>query len=323
MTQLPPPGYRLRDLAVGASSASRLPAVPFAGPAQRAALARLAPTSLPLLIQGEPGSGLRWIARWVHAVSGRPGRVLELDASSPARGPGPSTAMNTKAALSMARCGTLCVRDLLSLPRSWRAALAAEIDVPSAGGPRIVGCVAPEWLPLEVMDQGLNDRFMDVDLTPVAAHAADLASILEFFLSLYAERAGTPAPMLCEVSRTRLASYPWPGDLEEVEHFAERAVALGSVEHALTMLPVDDPVGRARSAAALWGLTRELLARGRPIPLGRVQQRLVHVAERAWVHRVLHGVRGDRAAAARALGISTEVLEHRFSPSGAGGGARP
>ena len=95
----------------------------------------------------------------------------------------------------------------------------------------------------------------------------------------------------------RLVAYAWPGNVRELSHLLERAVAL--CDHD-TLLPEDlDFPAKANDLGALLSDSAQA-----PVPLDEL--------ERVYVRRVLESRGGNKAEAARVLGINRRTLYRKL-----------
>lgn len=276
----------------------------------RATLERILPTRVPLLLTGPPGRGKQWAARAAHAMAGVAGPLIEAERAS---GPGGPATLGE--VFEAAGGGTLLVAGLEGAPDQVQRELAELLDRRSEA----VVIVLAENDPDRAVAEGhlrrdVGDRLVWAEVDPLRRRRCDVEPGLRMFLRREAGRAGRPAPALHEVVRARLRGYPWPGDVAELERFAERAMVLDSVDRAFTMVARHGELGADTNE--LWDSVCRRLREGQPVSLERVRRRMVREAERAWVDRVLHSVRGDTRRAAEVLGVSP----NRMEMPGSGGG---
>ena len=123
--------------------------------------------------------------------------------------------------------------------------------------------------------------------------------LAQHFLETLAERAGKPVTSIAPASAERLVAYPWPGNVRELQNCMERAVALARFERIV----VDDLPERVRD----YRTSHVVVAADDPsefVPLEEV--------ERRYTLRVLESVRGNKAAAARILGVERKTLYRKL-----------
>jgi two-component system response regulator HydG len=105
----------------------------------------------------------------------------------------------------------------------------------------------------------------------------------------------------------RLAAYPWPGNVRELQNCIERAVALAQFDH----LGVDDlpeRIGQYRPS-------RLPVVNADPSTFLPVDE-----MERRYIAQVLDALSGNKALAARVLGIDRRTLYRKLERWGAAPG---
>ena len=141
-------------------------------------------------------------------------------------------------------------------------------------------------------------RVIDIELPPLCERgAADILSLADHFVALYARRYGKPAPQLSDAAKRALAAHPWPGNVRELEHAVERAVVLcGAAAIEVDSLGLRD----SQVAMRLPGVPAD----GLVLPLGLS----LAEAERRYAAATVDSTGGNRSAAARELAIGRNRL---------------
>ena len=67
-----------------------------------------------------------------------------------------------------------------------------------------------------------------ISLPPLRDRSGDLERIAQYFVTLYAEKYGTPATKLSAEALQALERYPWPGNVRELENAIKAAVVVAS-----------------------------------------------------------------------------------------------
>lgn len=305
---------------------------------------------LPLLVEGEPGTGREHLARVVHGMGDRPARrffVLDCRLPSPAMA----------ARLAEANGGTLLLDEIGELAaadqRLLHAALAAnEIRPPGAARARrldlrLIATSSRRLLHLTrdgAFDPALYNRLnvLTVYLPPLRDRLGDLPLLARHFLARHAGEAGRRVPALSPAALALLELHAWPGNLRELEGALCRGAALAT---GPTLEAADFPdllvavMGRPAAAEAVRGLNassapvhvdqatsrprqtegsdaapdRFLTPAGEVTPLADLERDLIAFALRR------HG--GRMAGIARALGIGRSTLYRKLREHGLEGGA--
>ena len=311
---------------VGSSTAMRMLYPSFA---------KLAATDVPVLIEGETGTGKEVLAEAIHEVGPRaqgpfvvfdctavPPNLVESELFGHERGAFTGAVSTRKGVFEQATGGTLLIDEIgdldLSLqPKLLRALERAEVR--RVGGDR--------WIKVDVrvlaatrrdLDREVQDgRFRDdlffrlvvarVELPPLRLRHGDVAVLARHFAALLG---GDPDALPYELL-DRFEHYRWPGNLRELANAVGRYLALG-----------DDglPGGRQPAAtSAARDPIESILALELPLTLAR--QRLVAEFEKRYVAAVLARHGGNIARAAAASGIARRyfnlLLARQRDPGGA------
>jgi DNA-binding NtrC family response regulator len=132
-------------------------------------------------------------------------------------------------------------------------------------------------------------KVVTITLPPLRDRREDIPLLAEHFLRRYAEQNDRPIPRLSDEAMTLLTDYPWPGNIRELEHCIERAVALATTQ----VLTPDD-------------LTPELRSK-LEVELYRDNPTLEEMKRRYLVH-VLNETGGNISRAANILGVDRRSL---------------
>jgi len=155
---------------------------------------------------------------------------------------------------------------------------------------------------------------------PLRARREDIRQLVMFFLARYAKQFGKNVDAVAKETMTLLESYPWPGNIRELQNVIERAVVLshGSV------LTVDRgllPAARLAPSAPCDATGQPPLSRGKGVvaaPLGSARLSLTEM-ERRHILAVLtqtSGVVEGPHGAARILHLHPNTLRSRMKKLG-------
>ena len=300
--------------------------------AVRSRVEKFASTSVPVLIQGDSGTGKGVLARYLHAVSpgantafvkvscaAIPGPLLESELFGYERGAFTGAYSAKPGRVELAEGGTLFLDGINEIDLSLQGKLlhllqdgqysriGAHED--RHASTRIL-CATNRSLDQEV-DAGRfrQDLFFRVNaftlcLVPLRSRAEDILDIASYFLETQQTRYGQPGPFSPSLARL-LVRHPWPGNIRELENLIERYVILGS-EEAITSELLD----REQTGAALPITPNE------PIHLKKVTRQAVLDMERRIILRVLEANHWNRKRAAIALRISYRALRYKIQQAG-------
>lgn len=139
---------------------------------------------------------------------------------------------------------------------------------------------------------------VQIHLPPLRERREDIPVLLAAFLDRFAARYGRVAPEVSADVLGALISWEWPGNVRELENAAERLVVMGRGTTSLDDLP-----GR---------IGRPVSTEGR-IPAGDVDlTAFLEDLERTMLLRALDRSAGNKAQAARSLGLSREALRYKL-----------
>jgi DNA-binding NtrC family response regulator len=213
----------------------------------RIRIEKFARSTIPVLLVGPTGSGKELLAQHLHAQSGRPGELVDVNCGALPRdmiesllfghrkGAFTGATETTQGHISRAHLGTLFLDELTSLPPEGQAKLLRVLetgDVQPLGDSRkhrsdfrIIGAVQ-EDVDLRVSNgllrRDLFYRIAGVRLTlpPLCERREDIPLLASHF-ALSHERTITQDALVL------LGAQPWPGNVRELRGVTERAVVLG------------------------------------------------------------------------------------------------
>jgi DNA-binding NtrC family response regulator len=291
-------------------------------------VARVAPTKSTVLILGESGTGKELIARAIHDHSPRANRpfvavdcgaltetILESELFGHMRGSFTGAFADKKGVFEDAQGGTCFLDEIGGISQNMQARLLRvlqEHEIRRVGG--------KDWLPVDVRvvaatNQNLaeavakgdlrQDLYYRLDviaihLPPLRERADDIPLLAQHFLRYYGQESGKPVPAFSDEAMELLCSYPWPGNIRELENAIEQAVAL-SYQPVLTPedLPRDVREHREARIASLAPENTQFIFPDTP-SLEEVKKR--------YVLHVLQLTGGNVSATARILNVDRRSL---------------
>lgn len=167
------------------------------------------------------------------------------------------------------------------IPHDVRLVTATSVDLDQAvrAGKFLAG-----------LQQYLHDGRLS--LPPLRERPGDILPLAEYFIGVYAQRLDLPVPAIGVETQRILESYPWPGNIRELENVVHFALLVSDKEE---ILPQHLNFGGATPDPSLAGLRRLLGQVGAP-SLEQVQALLLQLAtEQAG---------GDEEAGRRRLGLA-------------------
>ncbi len=291
-------------------------------------VARVASTKSTVLILGESGTGKELIARAIHEHSPRASHpfitvdcgaltetLLESELFGHVRGSFTGAVTDKKSVFEEAQGGTCFLDEIGGITPNLQARLLRvlqEHEIRRVGG--------KEWIPVDVRvlaatNQDLaqavaNGSFrqdlyyrldvVTVRLPPLRQRREDIPLLARHFLSHYSKESGKPISAISAKAMELLCSYPWPGNIRELEHAIEQTVALS---YQPVLMPEDLPgeirEQQNRPTGALPALEAQFSFPDVP-SLEEVKKR--------YVNHVLRLAEGNVSAAARMLNVDRRSL---------------
>ena len=213
--------------------------------------ARVAPAEATVLIIGETGTGKELLSRAIHRRSGRSGRfvacncgsiseqLIESELFGHVRGAFTGAAREKQGLVRHADQGTLFLDEIGDMPDNAQVnllRLLQEKKVRPVGGheevPVDVRIVAATNVPLdEAVAEGAfrEDLFYRLDvirlpIPPLRERPEDIVFLFGHFVKKLTSHYGTTAPQFSDGFLDALAAFDWPGNVRQLQNFAERLV---------------------------------------------------------------------------------------------------
>ena len=293
-----------------------------------AELERIAPTQLSCVLMGETGTGKEVAARELHRVSGRrgsmqaincaaiPHNLLESELFGYRRGAFSGADRDKPGLIKLADGGTLFLDEIGDMPLEAQAKLlrvlqSREVFPLGATAPEQVDvrfvCATHRDLHQFVKDGKFRgDLFARVSehlvkLPPLRERREDIPELVSHFLEKFARKMGV-RPKLHDNVIDSLMHVDFPGNIRELEHMIEQAVAL--VQNGV--ITSDDLLPPAPSSSP----------RGPAGAGGRALADVVDSAERTAIEAALRDSDGSRERAAELLSISPTTLWRKMTRLG-------
>jgi two-component system response regulator AtoC len=298
-------------------------------------IGRLAATDATLLISGESGTGKELVARSVHGHSARknspfiavncgalPENLIEAELFGFERGAFTGAEKQKKGRFELAHRGTLFLDEVgeLTLPAQVKLLRALqERRFERVGGTetlsvdvRVIGASNRDLktaVAERVFREDLYYRLsvIEIDLPPLRARPGDVQQLCEFFLARSAVRHSVAEKVLSDEAMRSLIGYDFPGNVRELENMIERAVVTaGPATNVLTPAHLFSEKSPASSDEKQINLSF----------LDLPFKEAVASLEQELIRRALNAAEGNRAEAARRLGINRRLLYSKLEEHG-------
>jgi formate hydrogenlyase transcriptional activator len=290
-----------------------------------ARVAKVAPTDSTVLITGETGTGKELIARAIHKRSLRskcpfvkvscaaiPQALIASELFGHERGAFTGALQQRIGRFELAEGGTIFLDEIGELPPETQVALLRvlqEREFERVGGARpipvdvrIIVATNRDLKIAIAAGEFRSDLFyrvnvFPIEMPPLRDRKEDTPMLVKYFIERYARRAGKQILSIGNKTLELLQSYPWPGNIRELQNVIERSVIVCDSENFtvdeswLSHQNVPSPPGRS-------GLSQKLAAEEKGVIEGALAQTRGRVS-------------GPYGAAAK-LGLPPSTLESKI-----------
>jgi PAS domain S-box-containing protein len=286
---------------------------------------KVAPTESTVLITGETGTGKELIARAIHKRSQRatrafvsvncaaiPQSLIASELFGHERGAFTGAMQRRLGRFEVAEGGTIFLDEIGELPLETQIALLRvlqEREFERVGSAKVIHAdvrviTATNRDLQRSIDAGTfrSDLYyrlnvFPIEMPPLRKRREDIPLLVEYFIDRYAVKAGKKIRGINRATMERLKSYPWPGNIRELQNVIERSVIVCETEN----LTVDES-WLSRSADETNPVERPLL-------------RMPADEEKRTIEAALADARGQvsgPSGAAARLGIPPSTLDSKI-----------
>ncbi len=289
---------------------------------------QVAPTDTNILIMGESGTGKELLARKIHFLSKRAkkgfvalncgGFTEELIANEifgHEKGSFTGADSLKKGLLEIAEGGTVFLDEIGDMPLSMQIKLLRAIqekEILRVGGTKPIKIdvrfisATHRDLSREVeegrfrQDLFFRINVITLEIPPLCKRQEDIPFLIEHFITQKSREMGKRIKGITEDALKILLSYPWPGNVREVENVIERAVVLCKGEKIdMDLLPEYLQIYQIETY------------RKDPLRLPTLEE-----VEKNYIKWVLKKCRGNKSQAARIMGIDRVSLWRKLKRYG-------
>ncbi len=284
---------------------------------------KVAQTDASVLILGENGTGKELVARSIHRLSPRheqvfmgvdlgaiPETLFESELFGHVKGAFTDARENKAGKVQAAGGGTLFLDEIGNLPAAGQVKLlrtlqSREVTPLGANQPEEVDFRLISATNQPVYEMTADKRFredllyrintVEIRLPALRERRDDIPLLADHFMDLYRRKYGKANIGLDRETRDKLTSYPWPGNIRELQHAVERAVILSDGN---SITPGD------------------LFPDKRTSPVTRMNSRTLEENEKEYIQEVLENNEGNVTQTAKVLGLTRTALYRRLNKYG-------
>jgi two-component system, NtrC family, response regulator AtoC len=292
----------------------------------------IASTNVPVLLQGQSGTGKEILARYIHDHSlwrkgpfvkvncpAIPDTLFESELFGYQKGAFTGAYSSKPGRVEMAHRGTLFLDEIAELDPAMQAKLLQllqdgqftrigaheerQVDV------RVI-CATNRNLEEEIragrfrQDLFFRINVVNVALPSLKQRKADIPVLMEYFLERYTEKFARSAPAPSPRLVSLFEKYSWPGNIRELENLMKRFVILGNDAVYKSIQNENE-----REASTLEVPTG-------PASLKQLTRQAVKQLEKKVILSMLEANHWNRRVVARALGISYAALLYKMREAG-------
>ncbi|MCJ7458694.1 MAG: sigma-54 dependent transcriptional regulator [candidate division Zixibacteria bacterium] len=221
-------------------------------------VARVAKTDSTVLIRGDSGTGKELVARAIHTLSDRASRnfislscaaipetLLESELFGYEKGAFTGATRRKEGRFELADEGTLFLDEIGDLSLETQVKLLRVIETQEferLGGKetikvnvRIISATNQD-LERKIKEKSFREdlyyrlNVVSILIPPLRERKEDILPLVEHFIQKYNQKTGKKIQGITTDAKDILLSYPWPGNIRELENAIERAIVLGRGE---------------------------------------------------------------------------------------------
>jgi len=217
-------------------------------------IVKVAPTDSTVLITGETGTGKELIARAIHKGSQRagnafitvncaavPSSLIASELFGHEKGAFTGALQQRRGRFELAHSGTIFLDEIGELPAETQIALLRvlqERQFERVGGSRVISSdvriIAATNRDLAAAitagafraDLFYRLNVFPIHVPPLRNRKEDISMLVEYFVKRYAEKARKQIGKIDKNTLKLCQSYPWPGNIRELQNIVERSVIL-------------------------------------------------------------------------------------------------
>jgi two-component system, NtrC family, response regulator AtoC len=294
---------------------------------------RICATNVPVLLNGDGGTGKEVLARWIHAHSpwgngqfvkvncaAIPGALLESELFGYEKGAFTGAHGCKPGRVELAHKGTLFLDEIADLGLGLQSKLLQFLQDGRFSrigdeSERVVEarfiCATSKNLEEEIdvgrfrADLYYRINVVRLRLPRLSERGEDIPLMAEYFRRQFQEKFSKQSEPLSAGMLNYLQKLDWPGNIRELSNGIARHVLIGA-EAQIVQGPVGDRFDQARETSRDGGI----------VPLKQLAREAVREKERSFIFEALQANQWNRRKAAQALKISYRALIYKIRDAG-------
>jgi len=292
---------------------------------------KIAPTTTPVLVLGETGTGKELVAKEIHNKSPRaerpfiaincgaiPENLIEAELFGYEKGAFTGATTSKKGRFEMADGGTLFLDEIGELPIHLQVKLLRfiqEQELERVGGTKTIKvnsrliAATHRNLKQEVQEKRFREdlyyriRVVEICLPSLRERGDDIKELSAHFLGKHNRELHKNVHFPPEIVDLFLA-YSWPGNVRELENIVERAVVLADSD----IIQIEDLPSELHSIPASEEPTSPSGAKG--------MTERIEAMEQEMIRKTMEEVDGNQTKAAKRLGLHRSSLQYKLRKYG-------
>jgi len=293
-------------------------------------------SDVPVLIQGETGTGKELVAKAVHYRGPRrkhplvpvncaaiPEPLLESELFGHERGAFTGAVERTKGKFEVADGGTLFMDEIGDMAPATQAKILRVIE---DGAFRRVGGTDAIRVDVRIISATNKDLAAEVKkgtfredlyyrlgvfpitLPPLRERRNDIPELAEYFLDRCADETKQPVKKVSDAAMRALVNYDWPGNVRELQNIIRRATLLAEEQ---VILPKNLGIEESGALDAEHSIEQEMKAICQMLHNGEIVE-LARI-ERVLILRAVRATNGNITDAAARLGVSRSTIYRKIA----------
>ncbi len=298
-------------------------------------LARAAMSSSTVLVMGESGTGKELVARAIHENSQQKDKkfigvncgalvdnLLESELFGHVKGSFTGAMTDKRGLFEEAQGGTLFLDEIGDITPALQIKLLRvlqENEIKPVGSAelrkvatRIIAATHQDLGTLVQTGKFREDLYyrlkvISIGLPPLRFRMVDLSDLVENFLSKYSKKNKKLISHISDEAMSLLKNYSWPGNIRELEHAIESAVAMANTS---VLFPEDFPVEISKSICSdkQWSVKHPPMDDASLIEVSQKNDRSLEDLEKKHIIKTLKEVYFNKSKASEILGIDRATL---------------